>query len=59
MTSADSNGIELQVGDDVIFADSLYVIENILLDPKQLVYCTAELDMANGIRAYCFNMTKV
>jgi len=57
--SLDKNDIQLEVGDNVIFAGKEYTIENIILDPKQDHYCTAELDMANGIRAYCYNVEKI
>lgn len=57
MTSADSNGVELEVGDEVLFAGNEYTIQDIVLDPKQEEYCTAEL--AEGVRAYCNTMTKI
>lgn len=57
MNKLDHNEVELEVGDDVIFAGTSYTIQDIVLDPKQPIYATAEL--AVGIRAYCFNMEKV
>ena len=57
MISLDKHEVQLEIGDDVMFAEKAYVIQDIVLDPKQDTYCTAEL--AVGIRAYCFNMEKI
>jgi len=57
--SLDKNEAQLEIGDEVLFVGISYIIENIVLDPKQPVYCTAELDMEHGIRTYCFNVEKV